>query len=581
MKQSTQNKILKQINRILLYIPLKERIFVRNVKIKEEKDRDTHFSLDPIGIDFQSMTLEVDEKFNGSGAFTKSALVHNLLHLRKELKSPGRYSSFLRDYQKIKKIYGESGINGLLIAYEAIVNNEYRNDPHFNLWFLIFKKLYNEKFKQADLQDPLLKPILAMIYKLLTGEYPKFYDFDVDEKREIKEILKYANPPQRLKCAEKIIEFMRKYLPEFFSESCGSGDSGEGDENQDRDQQGGGNGQNQQQQQQQQQQKQQNSSGDGGSGYDQMEYQQAQEERQKLNRNIQQILGKRIDVQEIERDIQNIEKIRNEEKKFEAMALQKQKDSIYEHLSAEQIYEDMDSLVKINEFYKKSDDLRKIFEYKKRDGGYDPEDIKNLEDVTEIDDMTDFYFQYKQKRSFDDIKVTRCIDRGFPEMLIIIRDQSGSISSEDFENMAIFTGAIMAIAVNEKTDIALIEFSGEATYTEIPHTKIYESIGAATKRIFAGYTNYRPPLEIARDIIKRNKNKKTEILFISDGEPNGEEYMDVVEEIAEMKVKIHGVSVSYEVRELKRLCEKTKGKFIFIDEIKDNELKVLDAIFND
>lgn len=102
--------------------------------------------------------------------------------------------------------------------------------------------------------------------------------------------------------------------------------------------------------------------------------------------------------------------------------------------------------------------------------------------------------------------------------IVLCLDQSGSM--EEIEEQAKgFALAIMAIARKQKRNFAYIPFDGSVGKVRtFPKGKInpYELIEIATG-FLGGGTNFESPLNVALDIINRDKFKEADIIFVTDG----------------------------------------------------------------
>lgn len=103
--------------------------------------------------------------------------------------------------------------------------------------------------------------------------------------------------------------------------------------------------------------------------------------------------------------------------------------------------------------------------------------------------------------------------------IILCLDQSGSMRNLETQSKG-FTLALMAIAKKQKRNFAYIPFSHETGHVrQFQKGKIKPNeIIEIAKGFLSGGTNFQEPLKQALNIIKKDKFKDADIIFITDGE---------------------------------------------------------------
>ncbi|MDX8367689.1 vWA domain-containing protein [Cytobacillus sp. IB215665] len=112
--------------------------------------------------------------------------------------------------------------------------------------------------------------------------------------------------------------------------------------------------------------------------------------------------------------------------------------------------------------------------------------------------------------------------------IVMVLDQSGSMKGDREIQSKGFALALAMIAKKQRHDFAVITFSntvGKVFYYEkgkITPSQIVE----LAKYFYSGGTKFSPPLERAKEIIKKKKRyKDADIIFVTDGDPDDRYYL--------------------------------------------------------
>lgn len=151
--------------------------------------------------------------------------------------------------------------------------------------------------------------------------------------------------------------------------------------------------------------------------------------------------------------------------------------------------------------------------------------------------------------------------------IILCLDQSGSMHSLDAQAKG-FTLALMSIARRQKRDFCLILFSTRTQVLNYKKGKILSSdILNLAQTFLSGGTNFSLPLSESLRIIKGNRFKKADVIFVADGEDKLSDFF--LEEFNKMK-KVKSVNVlSFILGEKTDTVEQFSDKVITVKDFED------------
>lgn len=108
--------------------------------------------------------------------------------------------------------------------------------------------------------------------------------------------------------------------------------------------------------------------------------------------------------------------------------------------------------------------------------------------------------------------------------IILCLDQSGSMSDIDDQSKG-FTLALMSIAKRQKRDFALVTFDGHSQVKLFPKGKItIKQMVELCESFMGGGTNFINPLSDSLKLIKGNRFKNADIVFVTDGNASLPDY---------------------------------------------------------
>ena len=151
--------------------------------------------------------------------------------------------------------------------------------------------------------------------------------------------------------------------------------------------------------------------------------------------------------------------------------------------------------------------------------------------------------------------------------IILCLDQSGSMQSLDAQAKG-FTLALISIARRQKRDFCLILFSTRTQVINYKKGKILSSdILNLAQTFLSGGTNFSLPLSESLRIIKGNRFKKADVIFVADGEDKLSDFF--LEEFNKMKkVKAFNV-LSFILGEKTDTVEQFSDKVITVKDFED------------
>ncbi|MEL3959637.1 VWA domain-containing protein [Caldifermentibacillus hisashii] len=104
--------------------------------------------------------------------------------------------------------------------------------------------------------------------------------------------------------------------------------------------------------------------------------------------------------------------------------------------------------------------------------------------------------------------------------IILCLDQSGSMQNIDNQAKG-FTLALMSIARKQRRDFGLILFSNDLMMFHYPKGKItVPQMVELCETFLNGGTNFRKPLDKTIELIKKERYKNADVVFVTDGEDN-------------------------------------------------------------
>lgn len=164
-------------------------------------------------------------------------------------------------------------------------------------------------------------------------------------------------------------------------------------------------------------------------------------------------------------------------------------------------------------------------------------------------------------------------DRAVALMLVI--DCSLSMSMNRSPNISMAKqGAIKCLeAMSEADYVSVITFSRTAA-VRAPLTAANESNKQYLTRIISGLTTssgtyYTEALKLAyKELLKSNAPVK-HVMFLSDGQPNDRDYLDVIEEMAEDKITVSTIGLGYTSSQLLAMAEAGGGRYYYVSRADD------------
>ncbi|MED4852181.1 VWA domain-containing protein [Caldifermentibacillus hisashii] len=152
--------------------------------------------------------------------------------------------------------------------------------------------------------------------------------------------------------------------------------------------------------------------------------------------------------------------------------------------------------------------------------------------------------------------------------IILCLDQSGSM--ENIDNQAKgFTLALMSIARKQRRDFGLILFSNDLMMFHYPKGKItVPQMVELCETFLNGGTNFRKPLDKTIELIKKERYKNADVVFVTDGEDNsGNTFF--YEEYKRNKEKLGFSLVSLLIGKQTRSIKEFSNKIYFANDFED------------
>lgn len=153
--------------------------------------------------------------------------------------------------------------------------------------------------------------------------------------------------------------------------------------------------------------------------------------------------------------------------------------------------------------------------------------------------------------------------------IIVCLDQSGSMKSIEEQSKG-FALAIMAIARKQKRDFAYIPFDATVNNIRVfPKGKIKpDELIEIAREFTGGGTEFEPPLKESLNIIKKDRFKDADIIFITDGYSNVRNYF--LEEFMKIKKEKEFSVLSLVINERDtREVEKFSDRVVVVDRFDD------------